>query len=102
VCALAEAAGKRVPPRTTDDRRQFLRFAVLAETALSEDWLLGAADAVSKAKGTKGTKQAHFVGVLKARAADSGGYDSDTFNAMLGSIEIPGDVWKSSVLEIGK
>jgi hypothetical protein len=101
VCALAEAAGKRVPPRTADDRRQFLRFAVLAETALSEDWLMGAADSVKTSKGTKSSKLAHFVGTLKAKATDSG-YDGETFLAMLASIEIPDDVWKSSVLELGK
>lgn len=101
VCAMAEAAAKRIPARTTDDRRMWFRYAVLAATAFSEDWLIGAADSVFKAKETKRTKQAHFVAVLKARAIETF-CDRETLAEMLGSIEIPDDVWNSSAVEIRK
>lgn len=97
VCSMADKAGRMVPALSDDDRRQWLRYAVLAATAFSESWLIGSAEAVVNAKETKRTKQAHFVGVLKARAADSG-QDNREFLKMLGSIEIPDEVWQSSVL----
>lgn len=99
---MAEAAAKRVPPRTTDDRRAWLRFAVLADVRFGESWLIDAAEAVLHAKETKRTRQAHFVGVLKTKAAEQHGVDEAMFVAMLRRIEIPSDIWKSGVLEIRK
>lgn len=97
VVAMAEAVGKRVPPLSDDDRRMWLQFGVLADTAFDESWLVGGADAVVNAKETKRTRQAHLVGVLKARAADRG-TDGDSFSALMDMVEIPDDVWGSEVL----
>jgi hypothetical protein len=98
VAAMAEAVGKRIAPATEDDRRAWLRFAVLAETSFGEAWLVDAAEAVVAAKETRKTRQAHFVGVLKSKALDQHEVDGETFTAMLRRIEIPASVWKSDVL----
>lgn len=100
--AMAEAAAKRVPPRTEDDRRAWLRFGVLADVTFGEAWLIDAAEAVVRAAETKRTRQAHFVAVLKRKAAEKHGIDEPTFTAMVRRIEIPTDVWKSPVLEVRK
>lgn len=98
VCAMAEAVGRKIRAVDEKDRRAWLRYAVLAATAFSEAWLMDSVDAVVNAKETKRSRQAHFVGVLKAKALELG-FDKATYAAMLGSIEIPADVWKSGVLE---
>lgn len=100
VTAMAEAAGRKVPPRTEADRRAWLRYAVMAAVTFSEGWLIGAAEQANVAD-TKKTRQAHFVAVLKATAKDAG-VDGETFNGIAGRIEIPAAVWKSSVLTVPK
>ena len=91
---------KGVAPLTVDDRRFWLKYAVLAETVFSEHWLMESIEAVVNAKERKKTTQAHFMGVVRAKAEEIHGVDKATFKAMLGRIEIPGNVWKSGVLEI--
>jgi hypothetical protein len=87
---MAEAAAKRVPPVT------------LASVTFGESWIADAAEAVARATETRRTRQAHFVAVLKRKAADQHGIDEPTFTAMVRRIEIPTDVWKSPVLEVRK
>lgn len=101
VLAMAEAVGKRVPVRSIDDRRGWLKFAVMADMTFGEAWIVEAADAVVNAKKTKRSKQAHFVGILKRKAAEHQD-GMATFKALLDGIEIPDSVWHSSVLEIRK
>lgn len=98
---LVESLARLVRPVTEKDRRAWFRFGVLALTSFSEHWLLSSAESVLRAKQTKRTKQAHLVGVLKAKAAEQG-IDEATFAAMLRRIEIPTSVWKSGVLEVRK
>lgn len=100
VLRMAEAAAKRVPPKTDDDRRAWLKYAVIAETTFSESWLIDAAEAVVMAKETKQSRQAHFVAVLKSKAAEAG-TDEETFLGIFRRIEIPVEIWKSDVLKIG-
>lgn len=100
VAAMAEAVGRRVPARTEDDRRAWLRYAALAETVFSEAWLVDAAEAVANATETRATRQAHFVGVLQAKALELHGVDGETLTGMARRIEIPTQVWKSRVLEV--
>jgi hypothetical protein len=101
VVSLAEDVAKRVPPRTEDDRRAWLRYAVMAAQMFCDDWLIGSAEIVRNAKHTKQTRQAHFVAVLKSRAAEAiDGTDAETFNAIARRIEIPVEIWQSKVLEI--
>lgn len=99
VSAWAERLGRKVKPRSVDDRRMWLRFAVLAQS-FGEAWLVDGTEAVLQAKETRSTRQAHLVGVLKAKASEEHGIDGETFVAMLGRIEIPESVWKSNVLEV--
>lgn len=97
--ALAEAIARKIPVMNTTDRRMWLKAAVLAQVRFSEDWLMDAVEAVAHAKETKTTKQAHFMGVLQSKAAEAG-IDRTNFVGMMGSIKIPGYIWKSSVLEL--
>lgn len=100
--AWAERLGRKIPPRTIDDRRMWLKFAVMADMTFGEEWLSDGTEAVMQAKETRSTRQGHLVGVLKSKACDDHGVNEATFLAMLGRIEIPKDVWKSGVLEIRK
>ncbi len=97
---LAEDAAKRVPPRSEEDRRAWLRYGAMAATAFSPDWLVGTADSVSRSSNVKRTRQAMLVGSLMIKAQEQWGIDGDTFTAMAKSIEVPIDVWKSPALEI--
>lgn len=100
---LAESVGRKIPARTIDDRRMWFKFAVLVESGtFTEEWLRDGVAAVLNATETRTTRQAHLVGVLKAKAADENGIDGGTFLKLLEGIEIPNAVWKSGVLEIRK
>lgn len=102
IVAMAERAAKRVPPRTEDDRRAWLRYAVMADSMFSEAWLIGAAEIVEHAKETKLTRQAHFVAVLQSTAAElQDGVNPEMFNAIARRVEIPLEIWKSNVLPVG-
>lgn len=94
--ATAETLARKVPPVTQEDRRNWLRFAVMTQLAFSQDWLSDSAEAVLNAKETRKTKQAHLYGVLKAKAVEDG--LGDLFSSMLRDIDIPKQVWKSGVL----
>lgn len=98
VLGMAEAAAKRVRPRTLDDRRAWLTFAVLAVLSFGEHWLVDAAEGVSRATETKQTKPAHFIGILKATAMEKHGVDAKAFNEMFKRIRIPDEIWNSPVL----
>ena len=100
--AWAERLGRKIPPRTIEDRRMWLRFSVMADVTFGEGWLSDGIEAVMQAKETRSTRQAHLVAVLKSKACDDHGVNEAAFLAMLGRIEIPKDVWKSGVLEIRK
>jgi hypothetical protein len=94
--ARAESAGRKVPPVSDEDRRNWLRFAVMTQLSFSEDWLTDSIQAVLCAKESRKTKQAHLYGVLKSKAVELG--LGELFSSMLRDIEIPKDVWKSGVL----
>ena len=98
VASMAEAAAKRVRPRTIDDRRAWLTFAVLAVLSFGEHWLVDAAEGVARATETKQTKPAHFIGILKATAFAKHGVDAKSFNEMFKRIRIPDELWNSPVL----
>lgn len=100
VVSWSEAIGRKVPPRSQDDRRMWLKFAVLGQTHFNENWLVDSTEAVIRAKETRTSKQAHLVAVLEAKALEDFGIEEATFLALLGGIEIPKDIWKSGVLEI--
>jgi hypothetical protein len=97
VTTLATRVGRMVPPKDDSDRRQWLKFAVLAWTTYSEDWLADGVEAVLRAKDHRRSRQAHLVGVLKAKAIE-GGTDEATWHAMLKRIDLPDEIWKSDVL----
>lgn len=101
VVAMAEAVARKIPPRSPDDRRFWLKFAVMAEMTYSENWLMDSVEGVLRAKESRNGRQAHFMGVAKAKALELG-TDEDAWDAYLDRIEIPKAVWKSSVLEIRK
>jgi hypothetical protein len=101
VVAMAEAVAKKIPPRSPDDRRFWLKFAVMAEMTYSENWLMDSVEGVLRAKESRNGRQAHFMGVAKAKALELG-TDEDAWDAYLDRIEIPKAIWKSSVLEIRK
>lgn len=101
VILTAEALAKRVPPFTVQDRRQWLKFAVMANSSFSEHWLMDSAEAVLSVKNHAKNQQAHLVAVLKSKAAEQG-VDASTFRGILRRIEIPVDVWKTDVLKVKK
>lgn len=98
--AMAEAVGRKIPPITTTDRRNWFKFGVMVQMHFSQNWLMDSLEAVMRAKETKKTKQAHLYGVLKSKAIEDG--LGELFASMLRGIEIPEQVWKSGVLEIRK
>lgn len=100
--AFAEAAARKIPPAEERDRRAWIKFGVLAATAFSEAWLADTADAVSKMAEVKKTRQACFVAALKVKARELYEVGEPQFTAMVRSIEIPTDVWKSQALEVRK
>lgn len=97
----AVTIGKSIPALDKDDRRMWLRFAVMAQLTFSENWLADGIEAVQRSKEHKRSRQAHLVGVLKSKAAKEG-IDASAFREFLNRIEIPADVWKSKILEVRK
>ena len=95
----AVTIGKSIPPIDKDDRRMWLKFAVMAQAAFSEHWLMDGIEAVVRSKEHKRSRQAHLVGVLKSKAAKEG-VDASTFRGILNRIEIPADVWKLNILKV--
>lgn len=99
VTRVASDVAKRIPPQDDSDRRQWIRFAVLAWTTFSEGWLLDAAEAVVNAKEHRGKRQAHFVGVVKSKAVQDG-INVATLRDLMKRIEIPSEVWKSKAVRV--
>jgi hypothetical protein len=103
VVAMAEGVARKIPPTNGKGRRCWLKYAVLAENAFGESWLKDAVEAVLHSKQTRGSRQGHFVGVLKSKAKDQHHTDAVDFKAMMDRIEIPGDIWNDKgILEIRK
>jgi hypothetical protein len=101
VTSMATAVAKRVPPRSETDRRQWLKYAVIAELDFGEAWLIDAAEAVLNAKQHKRNRQAHFVGLLKSKLLESH-INATQLKELTDSIEIPIEIWNSEILEIRK
>lgn len=99
VVATAEGIARKLPPRTPQDRRTWLRFGVLEQTTFSEAWIQDSLESAMTLP-AKRSRRALFVGALKTKAVESNGIDNATFAAMLRSIEIPTEVWKREILEI--
>lgn len=97
VTEWAERLGRKVPAQSVEDRRMWLKFAVLADMSFGEGWLVDGSEAVVRAKETRTTKQRHLVAVLKSKAEDQG-VSNENFLAMLSRIDIPKAIWKSGVL----
>jgi hypothetical protein len=100
VFAMAEKIARDIPPTNTTGRRNWLKYAVLAETAFCEDWLMDSMAAVLAAKESRATRQAHFVSVLQSKAREQYGRTEKEFDGLMDAIEIPNDVWQSGVLEV--
>lgn len=98
VIAMAEKVAKRITVRSDDDRRAWLRYAVLAVTSFSEVWLMDAAKGASETAEVKKSRQAMFVRALQNGVKETA--DVETFNGMSSRIEIPDDIWKSNILEV--
>lgn len=97
VLAMAEKIAKRIHPRNLDDRRAWLTFAVLASTSFSEEWLVDSLEAVIQAGESKSGERAHFIGVLKSKAAEQG-VDRANFNEIFQRVRIPNEIWNSPIL----
>lgn len=97
----ATIVGKKIKPKTDPDRRNFFRYAVLAQTTFCEAWLMDAVEAVLHAKERKSNMRAHLYGVLRSKAIEEG-FERRQFAGLLRCIEIPDDVWQQSVLEVPK
>jgi hypothetical protein len=103
VAAMAEAVARKIPPTNTTGRRCWLKYAVLAQIAFSEDWLMGSVAAVLNAKATRKTKQAHFTSILQSKAQEKYGRSRKELEGLMDSIEIPDDTWNDQgILEIRK
>ncbi len=92
---LVRMVGMRPKPRErSNDRRQWLRYAVLAQTAFPLAWLMDAADRASRSDKPKQSKRAIFVKSLQG-SSDMTPHD---FDELARRIEIPDEVWNSPVL----
>lgn len=99
---LAEKAGKVITPQNDEDRRAFLRYAVMAQMVLSQHWFLDALGAVNGEPSRK-NRQARIVGALQKGAKSMmPAMDKDTFNGYARRIKIPDDVWNRPILEVSK
>lgn len=97
--SVAAKIGKLVPIRQkprerVNDRRQWLRYAVLAQTAFPPAWLMDAADKAARSPAPKQSRRGIFVACLKS-TSDMTPRD---FNELTRRIEIPDGVWASPVL----
>lgn len=92
VVEIAEDIARKIPPRKIDDRRFWLKFAVMGCTAFPQAWIMDAVEAVMRATKTRKTKQAHLMAVVGSKAREAG-YDKALWSQILKSIEIPDHVW---------
>lgn len=99
VIDLSQSIARVAPPASEEDRRAWMRYAVMASKVFSEDWLRDSLEAVVRAEKTKKNRRAHLVAVLQSKAAKNG-MDAETFNAMAKRIEIPDEVWHTDVIEV--
>lgn len=103
IIALAESVARKIPARSTADRRAFLKHAVIANDHLSEHWLMDSVEAVLQAKESRSTQQGHLIGVLQQKAKEQFQIEKGELASMLDSIEIPPNIWKNKgVVEIRK
>lgn len=100
IVAMAELAAKRIKPVTDDDRRAWLKYALMAYTSLSEHWLLDAAEGakLTPAEKVKTTRQAIFVSALRSGAKAKHGMAGQEFDGTFKRAEIPKDIWQSRAL----
>lgn len=101
VASLAEAVAKKVPLRAdsasnrNNDRRQWIKYAVLAERgALPHSWLIDAADRAGRSPDPKKSKRAIFVALL----VETCGMAAKDFHGMVRRINLPSEIWKSGLL----
>lgn len=99
VAALAEKVAKRIPPDSDDTRRHWFKYAAMSMTMFSENWLMDSVEGVLKAASTETTRQGHFVGILKSKAAEQN-IDEEIFASNRDAIEVPDWLWKSNILEV--
>lgn len=99
VSLMAEAAAKRIPPKSNEDRRAWLKYSVMAWKMFSEAWIVGAADSAANANDVKKNRQALFVRALQVAAEEKHGTPKDVFDGIFARIRIPTEVWKSDVLK---
>lgn len=95
VSYLAGRIANVVKPANDEDRRAFLRYAILTQISFSEDWLLQGLGAINGEPSRK-SRAARFVGALQKGS----GMDSTDFNSLARQVEVPDDVWESEVLKV--
>lgn len=100
VTIQAEILGKHIPPLSDEDRRQWLKYCVLARTHYSSDWIHDAIEGVRLSKETRKSRQAKFVAILKDNAAKMFGDSEEQFRVKRRSIDIPLEIWNSGVLPV--
>lgn len=101
VIAMAESVARKIPPTNPTSRRCWFKYAVLAEKAFCEDWLMDSLAAVLNARETRKTRQAHFTSVLKSKAAEQYGRTHKELEGLMDAIEIPDEYWNDKgILEI--
>lgn len=96
-----ESVAKRIPPKSLEDRRAWLKYGVMASMQFSEQWLVCAADAVVSTPGVKNRAGA-FVTALRNAAMEKHEVEREVFDGIFTRIEIPADVWKSDVVRVVK
>lgn len=90
---LAIRIGKVVKPQTEEDRRAFLRYAMLTQFSFSEDWLIQGLGAVN-GDPSRVNRAARLVGALQKGS----GMSSEEFNE-LARINVPDEIWNLDVLK---
>lgn len=100
VCNTAVAVAKRVPAKSLQDRRAWLRYSVMAVKKFSENWILDAAEAASKNE-LDGNRQAYFVAALQSKAEEfEEDFTPEAFNKYAEGIEIPDRIWKVKIVPV--
>lgn len=90
---------RKIPAKTDDDRRAWLRYVVLSHTACSEDWLADSIQAVVNAKEPSENPRARLVAVLIRKVVENEWFTREAFLDLCAGIEIPYEVWKESAAE---
>lgn len=92
---LAEVIGRKIPVVTSFDRRQFFRYAALATSALSEEWLLTTLDDVAADRSSDAPIQERFFYALRRSAEQVWRLN---LPQLAQTIEVPPAIWQTTTL----